>query len=65
MDARELLAHLTAITWAFDEGLNLAALSDAERHLMRQKIIGATVSLEGLAAELERSKLRREFCKLQ
>jgi len=56
MDARELIAHLTAITQAFDEGLNLDALSGSDRRLVQQKRIGATASLQALAAELERTR---------
>ncbi len=62
MDARKLIAHLTTITQAFDEGLNLDSLSESERRLVQQKLIAATVSLEGLAAELQNTKPRREFC---
>jgi hypothetical protein len=56
MTPRELLVHITAITRPFDKGANFAALSDAERRLMQQKIIGATAAPEGLAAELERTR---------
>ena len=52
MNTTELLAHLTAIARAFDEGLNLATLPDAERRLVQQKLIGADAALDGLVAEM-------------
>ncbi len=55
MSKEDLFLHLTEITRAFDEGVDFNALTKTERHILAQKIIGATASLEGLTAELEQA----------
>jgi len=55
MSKEDLILHLTEITRAYDEGVDFNALTKTERHILAQRIIGATAALEGLAVELEQA----------